>query len=63
MMAQLIVRRSVPQRAGDRGAQKKGVERVRHRDTAMAGRLEAWLSGISADHSDRIVPITTERCC
>lgn len=42
------------------GELRKGVERVRRRDTATAGRLEAWLSGISADYSERILPITTE---
>jgi predicted nucleic acid-binding protein len=42
------------------GELRKGVEMLRLRDAARAGRLDEWLSVIVRTYGDRILPVTTE---
>ena len=42
------------------GEVRRGVERIRRRDTRSAHALEAWLRRLIAEHSDRILPIDKE---
>ena len=39
------------------GEIRRGIERIRRRDTRSARTLEAWLRRLVAEHSDRILPI------
>jgi predicted nucleic acid-binding protein len=39
------------------GELRRGIERVRSRDTRQAASLERWLSRVVTDHGDRILPI------
>jgi predicted nucleic acid-binding protein len=42
------------------GEIRRGVERIRVRDAQAAGALEGWLICLTADWSDRILPVTRE---
>lgn len=42
------------------GEIRKGVERVRRRDTAAAEALETWLSKVKNAYEERLLPVTTE---
>lgn len=42
------------------GEIRKGIERARDRDRAVAQALETWLRQITTDYSERVLPITTE---
>jgi predicted nucleic acid-binding protein len=39
------------------GELRRGVERLRGRDTGQAGVLEAWLRRVVRDHAERILPV------
>jgi hypothetical protein len=39
------------------GELRRGVERLRGRDTRQASVLEAWLRQVVRDHADRILPV------
>jgi toxin FitB len=42
------------------GEIRKGVERLRNRDTAAAEVLETWLSQVTDAYADRLLPVTTQ---
>jgi predicted nucleic acid-binding protein len=42
------------------GEVRRGIERLRRRDTLQAVMLEDWLTQLRRDYADRIVPITAE---
>jgi toxin FitB len=43
------------------GEIRQGIERLRRRrDAAQAHRLETWLSTLTRDYSDRIIPVTAQ---
>jgi predicted nucleic acid-binding protein len=39
------------------GELRRGIERVRARDTRQAGALETWLRRVSREHAERILPV------
>lgn len=39
------------------GEIRKGIESIRRRDAPSAGALDAWLFGLIAHHSSRLLPI------
>ena len=39
------------------GELRRGVERVRRRDAKQAAALERWLTRITTDHAERILPV------
>lgn len=39
------------------GELRRGVELVRRRDTKQAAALERWLTRVSTDHAERILPV------
>ncbi len=39
------------------GELRRGIERVRGRDTAQAQALERWLARLTRQHADRILPV------
>ena len=39
------------------GEIRRGIERIRRRDSRSARVLEGWLRGLVAEHSDRILPV------
>ena len=41
------------------GEIRRGIELIRRRDPASAGSLDRWLTGLEANYSDRIIPIST----
>ncbi|HTE84889.1 MAG TPA: type II toxin-antitoxin system VapC family toxin [Dehalococcoidia bacterium] len=41
------------------GEIRRGIERLRRRDSAQAALYEHWLSTLRRDYADRIIPITT----
>jgi toxin FitB len=42
------------------GEIRQGIERLRPRDPAQAGVFETWLSTISRDFSDRVIPVSAD---
>ena len=42
------------------GEIRQGIERLRPRDPAQAGVFETWLSTISGDYSDRVIPVSAD---
>lgn len=42
------------------GEVRRGIERLRRRDTLQAAMFEGWLAQLRRDYADRIVPITAE---
>jgi predicted nucleic acid-binding protein len=42
------------------GEIRQGIERLRPRDPAQAGVFETWLSTISRDYSDRVIPVSAD---
>jgi predicted nucleic acid-binding protein len=39
------------------GELRRGIERVRRRDTRQAAALERWLTRVASDHGERILPV------
>jgi predicted nucleic acid-binding protein len=42
------------------GELRRGIERLRDRDTRQAGALEAWLRRVVREHAERILPVDAE---
>lgn len=40
------------------GELRRGVERIRRRDPAAAGSLDSWLTAVTTQHEERILPVS-----
>ena len=41
------------------GEIRRGIERLRRRDTEQAQQLEVWLTRLEVEYGDRVLPVTT----